>query len=285
MLAPSDPPAYTRRPGASTRFVVICDHASATVPAALGDLGLAPEAFGQHIAIDVGARWAAERAAQRLDATLLATGYSRLVIDCNRYPWDPGSITPQSDGTAVPANLGLDEAARLARVRSIFLPYQRAISATLDALLARGERPALLSIHSCTPELGGRQRPWHIGFSYAPPATLARACLEALSADRSLCVGDNQPYAMDLGWDYTSPEQALRRGLHCLQVEFRQDLIATESTAREWADRLVDALLGVADPVLARPATRWEPAWACPHAGSEGIGLLHPPQAQPRVGI
>lgn len=284
MLAPSDPPAFTLRRGASTRYVLVCDHASAEVPAVLGSLGLAPEAFGRHIAIDIGARWVAERVADRLDATLLAAGYSRLVIDCNRYPWDPGSMTPESDRTAVPANQGLDERARLARVRSIFLPYQRAISATLDALLASGERPALLSIHSCTPELGGRRRPWEIGFSYTPPATLARACLDALSADRSLSIGDNEPYAMDLGMDYTTPEQGLRRGLHCIQVEFRQDLIATESGARHWADRFTDALLSVSDAVLAQAATRWQPAWPCPHAGPDGPELLHKPQSQRAVG-
>ncbi len=284
MLAPSDPPAFSRRPGANPRYVLVCDHASAEVPAVLGSLGLPPEAFHRHIAVDIGARWVAERVAQRLDATLLAAGYSRLVIDCNRYPWDPGSIAAESDRTAVPANRGLDERARLARLRSIFLPYQRAISATLDELIARGERPALLSIHSCTPELGGQHRPWPIGFSYTPPATLARACLDALSADRTLSVGDNEPYAMDLGMDYTTPEQALRRGLHFVQVEFRQDLIATESSARDWADRFVDALLSVADTVLAQAATPWQPAWSCPHAGTDGAELLHKPRSLQVVG-
>ncbi len=55
-------------------------------------------------------------------------------------------------------------------------------------------------------------------------------------------MGDNVPYDLDPAVDFTTPFHAIRRGLRHLQVEFRQDLIATAVTQREWAARFAQAL-------------------------------------------
>ena len=60
---------------------------------------------------------------ERLDAAAVLAGYSRLVIDCNRSPEHETSIAEVSDGTAVPGNVGISEAARAARKRVLFDPY------------------------------------------------------------------------------------------------------------------------------------------------------------------
>ena len=49
----------------------------------------------------------AARLAEALDAPLVASGYSRLVIDCNRWPGGEGSTPEVSDGTSVPAGTSL----------------------------------------------------------------------------------------------------------------------------------------------------------------------------------
>ena len=276
LLAAEDGPAFSVLAARGTEFVVVCDHASRSVPRALGSLGLDQRALQTHIACDIGALMVAERVAQLLDAPLVAARFSRLVIDCNRYPWDPASITGVSAGTPVPGNRALDASQRLARIAGIFLPYQRAVADQLDAIIALGKRPTLVSIHTCTPVLDGPARPWPVGLSYVPGSEYSRRCIRALRQLGTEPVGDNEPYTLEPGEDYTVPEQALRRGLDYLQVEFRQDLLDTQGSARAWGERLVEAMSMAAAP--APPSrTRWIPAWPCPHLAAPGPQLLVAP--------
>lgn len=276
VLSAGDPPAYTVRPGGSPRFFVVCDHAAVAIPHALGTLGVGAADLATHIACDIGARWVAERVATALDATLVCAGYSRLVVDCNRNPWDPGSIARQSAGVVVPGNADLTDSERLQRLAEIFLPYQRAIDRGLTDLAAAGHTPVFLSIHSCTAQLNGPPRPWPIGIGYAGDAAYSRRCIEELRRLGVAPVGDNEPYAMEPGADYTTPEQALRRGLEYLQVEFRQDLIGTEAAAHRWADTFVTALRAARSggPWASAP---WRPGYGSPHRSVVGRHLLETP--------
>jgi predicted N-formylglutamate amidohydrolase len=65
----------------------------------------------------------------RLQTPAIIAGYSRLVIDCNRYPspWDPASIALVSDRTAVPGNLDLSAAARGACIDALFVSLRFAV--------------------------------------------------------------------------------------------------------------------------------------------------------------
>jgi predicted N-formylglutamate amidohydrolase len=55
-------------------------------------------------------------------------------------------------------------------------------------------------------------------------------------------VGDNEPYFVNDLTDYSIPVHAERRGLPYLELEIRQDLIATEAGQAEWAARLTRLL-------------------------------------------
>lgn len=67
-------------------WIVLCDHASNRVPPEVsgGDLGLPPEDMARHIAWDVGGRGTAMALAEALNAPMIASRFSRLVIDPNR---------------------------------------------------------------------------------------------------------------------------------------------------------------------------------------------------------
>ncbi len=118
LLGPGDSEPVGELNKASTSpFFLICDHGGNAVPAALADLGLPPEELGRHIGIDIGALGVATRLAERLDAPLVFQRYSRLVVDANRRPEASSSMAAVADGTVVPGNRDLDEAARAARVR------------------------------------------------------------------------------------------------------------------------------------------------------------------------
>jgi predicted N-formylglutamate amidohydrolase len=162
-------------------------------------------------------------------------GTSRLVIDCNRHPEDRHAIPEVSDGTPIPANANLSAAARQARVRGYFAPYHAAVAATIDAALAAGNRPIVLSIHSMTPEMGGRFRPWQIAVSSGADRRLADPMLAALRGTPGITVGDNEPYDMDPAEDYSVPVHALKRDLPHLQIEFRQDEVGSAAGIARWA--------------------------------------------------
>lgn len=85
LLGLDEPPAVeTINRDGSGSAVLVCDHASNRVPERLGTLGLEPDRLADHIGWDPGAADVAHRLAAHLDFPLVLSGYSRLVIDCNR---------------------------------------------------------------------------------------------------------------------------------------------------------------------------------------------------------
>ncbi|MBK8173866.1 MAG: N-formylglutamate amidohydrolase [Rhodospirillales bacterium] len=238
-LAADEPPACDIINAAgSSDAVLVCDHASNRIPRRLGSLGLDPDERAAHIAWDPGASVVAEQLADLLDAPLVRSGYSRLVIDCNRPLNSAESIASHSAGIAIPGNQGLDTRDRNARAEALFRPYHHAIARLLDRRAAAGRPSVLLSIHSFTPALNGIARPWHVGISYRQDARLAIDLLNALAADTDLCVGRNTPYAITDETDYTIPAHGERRGIAHALIEIRQDGLALAADATAWARRL-----------------------------------------------
>ncbi len=231
-------------------FLLVCDHASRRVPQALDNLGLDDALMRRHIAWDIGAAEVARGLAQRFDAPLRATGYSRLVIDCNRALDDPSSIPEVSDGVAVPGNRGLGPAEVERRREALFRPYHRAIAAALARFRERGQVPGLVSIHSFTPVFDGVERPWHVGILWDQDPRVAVPLIEALGRQAGLVVGDNQPYSAREPRGYTVTAHAQSQGYPHVAIEIRQDLIDTHHGAAEWTARLAQALA----PILADPA-------------------------------
>lgn len=246
LLGADEPAPATVKLRPNRAWLVVCDHASNRFPRRLGTMGLDAAARAEHIAWDIGAAAVAERVAERLGAPSILCNYSRLVIDCNRYVDAPDAAPAVSDGIPVPGNAGLSAAGLAERSALIARPYHAAIADHLDATLAQGVRPVFLSIHSCTPVMGGAYRPWPIGLAWNRDDRFSLPVLEQLKADGIRPVGENEPYSLDLGADFTTPEHALARGLANLQVEFRNDLVASAEGALLYADILADAIIAAA---------------------------------------
>lgn len=213
--------------GSDAPFLLICDHAGREVPTALDQLGLPDEAFERHIAWDIGALAVTRGLSTALDAPFIAQRYSRLVIDCNRDPATAGAIPEISDGTVIPGNQGLSDAARQARIDAVHAPYHAAIAAELDRRHDRRAPTVLVFVHSFTPRMAGSDRPWRFGVVREPDSRFSRRVLERLQAIGGFEVGDNLPYAMD-GVDYSAPTHAFARGFDYLELEMRQDTVADE---------------------------------------------------------
>ena len=240
LLRPDEPPAVeVVNAGGGSHVVLVCDHASNRVPARLGTLGLDAVQLADHIGWDPGAADVARRLSGSLDAPLVLSGYSRLVIDCNRPLRSAESIPGQSAGVIVPGNQALSVEDREIRIKELFLPYHDAIDRLLDT---RSQRPSLLlSIHSFTPVLYGRSRPWHIGVCYGHNRGFAALMLEALSRKKDITIGDNEPYPIEDDCDYTIPVHGEGRGIPSAMIEIRQDRIRTAEDVAAWAERLAEA--------------------------------------------
>lgn len=238
LLGPADPdPVAIDNAAGPARFVLIADHAGEAMPARLGDMGLSVADRARHIALDIGIAGVATRLAALLDAPAIRQTYSRLVIDCNRPPLSPRAIVEESDGSRVPANVGLTDAERTARIAEVHQPYQDTIAAAMAARPA----PVLVALHSFTPAMNGHQRPWHSGILHLHDSPLSDVMLALLRAEGDLIVGDNEPYAMH-GTDYTVPHHAIARGLPYVEIEIRQDLISDAAGQQAWAERLARLL-------------------------------------------
>jgi predicted N-formylglutamate amidohydrolase len=230
------------RPQGPGCFVLLCDHASNHVPAELTNLGLPVSELERHIAWDIGAAGVTEVLSEMMDAPAILCNASRLVIDCNRQLRERDLIPEISDGTVVPGNQNLSAEARGARIDKWFRPYHEAVESVLLEREARGVDSIVLSVHSMTPVLGGKRRPWQLAISSHTDRSLAEPLLAALRRPGDIIVGDNEPYDLDPEVDFSIPFHALRRGLAHLQVEFRQDEIADAGGQRHWARRFAQGL-------------------------------------------
>lgn len=248
MLTPDDPlPVRVLRETGTSAFFLTADHAGRVVPKILGQLGVSDAEMQRHIAWDIGIAAVTEQLSDLLDATAVLQVYSRLVIDCNRDPAWPTAMPEISEHTPIPGNLNLSAEAKAARVAAIFTPYHDRIGSLLDARVQR--RTILIAMHSFTPSFKGESRAMHVGMLYNKDPTLALILLDLLRQEDDLVVGDNAPYAITEDSDYGVPTHGEKRGLTHVEIEIRQDLIATQEGQKAWAQRLA-RLLTVADTKL-----------------------------------
>ena len=248
LIGPDDPPPFVvlHEHGAAP-VVIVCDHASRAIPRSLARLGLPELPSWQHIAWDIGAGELARGISNALDAPAVLAGYSRLVVDCNRRPDDPEAFRAVSDGWVIPGNQSLGEAGRRARLAYLFDPYHEAISALVAGFRYRGITPLFVSVHTFTPALAGRRRPWHVGVLWDKDEGSARTMLAGLRALEDLVVGDNEPYSGKHPSGYTVAQHAERNGLPHICIEVRQDQLESPAGIERWVrilSRLVREQLG-----------------------------------------
>lgn len=230
-------------PGADTGILLLCDHASNSVPPGI-DLGIPRDLLDRHIAVDIGAGPLTEALATALGAPAILATASRLVIDLNRPLDHPGLIPQASDGHKIPGNANPDRAARIA----LYTPYHAAIEAQIAAA-----RPLLIAaIHSFTPalETDGTPRRWQVGILSNTDRRAADLALPLLVA-RGLVVGDNAPYS-GRHLNATLDRHGEANGIASLSVEVRNDLLRDAAGVATWSGILADVLARVRNGLAPR---------------------------------
>ena len=221
-----------RNTQASSAIVVVCEHASAHIPAKFGNLGLLGQALNSHVAWDPGAMAVAAEIANQMDAILIAAKTSRLVYDCNRPPSAPDAMPARSEIVDVPGNMRLSDAEKEDRVATYYEPFRAAVS----TIMARISNPILVTVHSFTPIYHGRQRDVEIGILHDKDTRLADALLS--HNDTPLLVQRNEPYGPTDGVTHTLKEHALPAGHLNVMLEVRNDLIRDKAAQDAMAKTL-----------------------------------------------
>ncbi|MFT6556514.1 N-formylglutamate amidohydrolase [Sneathiella sp.] len=237
-------PFSTTHEESSSPILLIADHASRHIPEAYNLLGIEdPALLRRHVAWDIGIEDVTRRMSDKLEASAIYSGFSRLLIDPNRYPDDPASMPVESDGVRVPANVGLTAVQKAERVAGYFEPYHNKLRQMLDRKVADHKQPIVLSMHSFTPVMNDFERPWHVGILWDQDERLARPLLEIFRKNPTLVVGDNEPYSAKQPFGYTMNEHGTKRDIPHVVIEIRQDLIDTHHGAEQWSSLMVDAVL------------------------------------------
>lgn len=205
-----------------------------------GTLGLPQSEMSRHIAYDPGAAGVAHALADALDAPLITSNFSRLVIDPNRGEDDPTLLMKLYDGTIIPGNRHADATEIERRKELCYRPYH----AELGRMAASRRDTVIVAVHSFTPQLKGRPpRPWDVALLHTPPQNaLSLAMIARLRAETGFCIGDNEPYAGHQPGD-SIDRHALRHNRPHVLIEVRQDLIATVREQRVWGHRLAPLLV------------------------------------------
>ncbi|KRA96767.1 hypothetical protein ASD83_16990 [Devosia sp. Root685] len=232
----------TNARGASP-FVILCDHASNRIPERYGDLGLSATERLSHIAWDPGALAVSRVLSDLLDAPLVESTVSRLIIDCNRAIDAPDLIWTLSERTRIAANENISPEERDYRIDRFHRPFHGAIDVLLEARRHAGVETFVVCMHSFTPVFLGKKRPWPIGVIHGRDERFTAAFRDAMAAERpELNIGWNEPYAALNGVTLTLEKHGDGRGLEATMIEIRNDEILSPEGVGQWAGLVARSL-------------------------------------------
>ena len=241
-------------------FVLVCDHASHFIPPEYGEMGLTLAERLSHIAWDPGALEVSRGLSSLLDAPLVASRISRLVIDANRDESSPGLIWTLSEKTRIAANENLSAAERQHRIDAFHRPYHAAIESVLAQREVAGQAATLVCVHSFTPVFHGIARPWEIGLIHGKDDRYTSALRSILATEApNLTIGWNEPYSALSGVTHTLEHHGDGRGLDATMIELRNNEILEPRGVAYWAELLARCLsaarvsLPQAPPHLSKP--------------------------------
>ncbi|WP_086994759.1 N-formylglutamate amidohydrolase [Rhizobium sullae] len=226
------------RPHGKSPLLVICEHASWTLPEQFGDLGLSEEALKSHIAWDPGALAVARGISTALDATLVFQRFSRLIYDCNRPPESPAAMPEKSEIYAIPGNQNLSAEERRARTEALYLPFHDVVRGLIKDRHGRGQETVIVTVHSFTPVYNGKERAVELGILHDADSRLADLML-AGAVDAPLYKTErNEPYGPQDGVTHTLILHGLSNGFRNVMIEVRNDLISDDAGQGVMADYL-----------------------------------------------
>lgn len=174
------------------RVIVTCEHGGCRVPREFRRLFRGRDRLlRSHRGHDPGALELARRISKALQAPLVYSDVSRLLIDLNRLI--------ENDELFSIVTRPLSPKVKTRILRSHYFPYRRRVEDRIAALMASGGPILHLSIHTFTPIFRGQRRCADIGLLYDPSRRLEAGFCKRwrramTGADSALNIRMNYPY-------------------------------------------------------------------------------------------
>ena len=217
-------------------LVMTCEHASSRLPEWSATSADEP-ILCDHWGWDPGAADLTRALLRRLGGAAVLSRFSRLVCDPNRDPSDQTFVVETVEGHAISWNRGIDAQERQRRQQIYHEPYHQEIERILRGRVA-SQRPArLLSIHSFTPVYRGEKRDVEVGVLFDDHESSAHELIAEFKRV-GLRTEANEPYSGYAGLIHAARRHGRRHRVVYLELEIRQDLIATPKKAAEMAEAL-----------------------------------------------
>ncbi len=243
LLGPDDGPAFSvHRPDGGSPIILLCEHASNSLPKSLKQLGASSETMSSHAAWDPGALQTALKMSEKLDATLVQQRFSRLVYDCNRPPTSATAMPAKSEVHSIPGNANLSAAERFARTSEIYWPFHHAVSDVIARRASEGREVVIVTIHSFTKVYNGAVRDVELGILHDADARLADRMLDATKDSKQFNTQRNAPYGPQDGVTHTLQIHGIATGLENVMIEIRNDLITDDAGQLAMAEYLSKVL-------------------------------------------
>lgn len=221
-------------------LIFLCEHATRRLPEWEPDLADL-ERLEDHWGWDIGAADLTRTLISRTGSCGVLTRFSRLVCDPNRHPDEASFVVEEVDGHRLSFNRGMDHRERARRRVRYFDPYHDAVDRTLRTLTAHQPTAHLCSVHSFTPVYRGSPRPLEVGVLFDVHDDYAEA-LAAAIAEQGFATALNEPYSGNDDMIYAARRHGQTHDILYVEIEIRQDLIATPETAAEVGERIATAL-------------------------------------------
>lgn len=171
-------------------IIITCEHAGNRVPEALRDIFTDTTMLSTHWAYDIGALQMARILAKTLEAPLLYTTVTRLVVDCNRSIGSNELFSELIQGS----NIFLKNEI----VKRYYTVYRNKIEKAINTMLQSSDAVFHIAAHSFTPQLYGFKRYTDIGLLYdqsrPKEALFCSKIKEALMQAYPLRVAFNYPF-------------------------------------------------------------------------------------------
>lgn len=222
------------RPGA---ILYTCEHASNRVPRPLRPNALDRSLLAMHWGYDIGSAWLTRELVRLGRDTGVLARASRLVVDLNRNPDEPTYILRDTHEGPVSFNASVSAAEAEGRTARFFTPFHDAVRARLALTQPR----LLFSIHSFTPVWRGEPRSVEAGVLFDQHDDVAARLVTTLN-DAGLRTEANAPYSGKDGLIYSAQRHGTTHGVAYLEIELRQDLLASREGARKVAGQVAQAL-------------------------------------------
>ncbi len=222
-------------------MVVICEHASRQLPPPMSATEGDDAILAAHWGWDIGAAEVSREIVRQSNSVGLLAPYSRLVCDLNREPDDPTWIRQAPEGHVLSFNVGVDAAERECRFLTYHEPFHALADRLLNDRVLLGGDVLLLSVHSFTPVFGDEVRDVEVGVLYDSYPSIAER-LRSEFEEEGFYSLLNEPYSGIDNVMYAAKRHGLQYGVVYLEIEIRQDLIATAAEARAVGQRLARGL-------------------------------------------